>query len=62
MDDSSLVNKIRPNMEEFINNQANINNFFTIAKKRHLQVLKSILLDYIINKIGLIPFNNIEDK
>lgn len=55
MDESSLINKIRPNKKKFNNNQAKVSNSITASKKWHLQDLRNTILDEIIDKNSFIP-------
>lgn len=64
MAEFSLINNNRPNKEKVVNNQAKLTDFITTTKKWHLQDLKSILPDDLIDKIILIPISitNINEK
>lgn len=64
MENSTLVDKLNPNMSHHIVETAKVSDSITFTKQCHINPLVSILPDHIINKIKAIPIliRDIKDK
>lgn len=56
MEESPFIDKVRPNMEAFLNKQAKFSTSINTARKWSLRSLENTLLDYIIDKLVLFLF------